>query len=314
MKMIPWGQGWEVSQICFGALPIGPLQKNISLEEGGELILKALQSGINFIDTAQSYKTYDYIAYALKQWKDKVYIATKSHAHDYQGMEEAIHEACEALGLEEIHLFHLHAARAEKDIFQKREGALKCLLDYKKKGIVHRIGISTHSAPIVQLAAGDERIDVIYPIINKAGLGILDGTREDMEKAIERAHEKGKRLYAMKIYGGGNLLKEREEALDYALSLKGIDVVSIGMVNQDELKVNLGLLDGEVDPYLMEKTLKEGKKMVILWFCKKCGICIEHCPNDALRLEEEKCHIDEEKCILCGYCAPHCPQFAIRMI
>lgn len=314
MKKISWDHGWEISQICFGALPIGPLQKNIPLEEGGELILKALQSGINFIDTAQSYKTYDYIAYALKQWKEKVYIATKSNAVDYKGMEEAIYEACEKMGLEELHIFHLHAARVDRDVFQKRAGALQCLKDYKKKGIVHRIGISTHIVPIVELAAEEESIDVIYPIINKAGLGIVEGTREDMERAIARAHEKGKRLYAMKIYGGGNLLKEREEALNYALSLKGIDVVSIGMVHQDELKVNLGLLEGEVSPELMEKTLKEGKKMVVLSFCKGCGICIEHCPNEALYLEEEKCYIDRSKCILCGYCAPHCPQFAIRMI
>lgn len=314
MKTIPWGHGWEISQLCFGVLPMGPLQKKIPLEEGGELILKALESGINFLDTAKSYKTYDYISYALKRWSGKVYIATKSYALEYEEMERDIHEACEEMGVEELHIFHLHAARVDVDVFERRAGALQCLKDYKKKKIIHRIGISTHSVPVVERAAEEDAIDVVYPLINKNGMGVLQGSREDMERAIEKAYENGKRLYAMKVYAGGNLLKERREALDYALSLRGIDVISIGMVNQDELKVNLDLLKGEEDPQLMEKTLRGDKRMVILWFCEGCGNCIEHCPNEAIYLKEEKCHIDKERCILCGYCAPHCPMFAIRMV
>ena len=42
--------GLTVSRLCFGGLVIGPLQKNLSVEEGGDVM--GLRFGIAFIDTA----------------------------------------------------------------------------------------------------------------------------------------------------------------------------------------------------------------------------------------------------------------------
>ena len=43
----------RVSRLCFGTLTIGPLQANLSVDEGASLIRSALQRGVNFIDTAE---------------------------------------------------------------------------------------------------------------------------------------------------------------------------------------------------------------------------------------------------------------------
>ena len=80
----------EVTELCFGALPLGPLQANISLENGSKLISNALEQGINFIDTAEIYKTYAYIKNALESFKGEVIIATKSTAETYEGMGKSI--------------------------------------------------------------------------------------------------------------------------------------------------------------------------------------------------------------------------------
>jgi len=51
MKKYSLGKtGIKVTEMCFGALPIGPLQANISVEEGAKLIRAALERGINFIE------------------------------------------------------------------------------------------------------------------------------------------------------------------------------------------------------------------------------------------------------------------------
>ena len=47
--------GIEVSELCFGILPMGPLQADISPEDGGELILSAMKQGVTFFDAAQMY-------------------------------------------------------------------------------------------------------------------------------------------------------------------------------------------------------------------------------------------------------------------
>ncbi len=44
--------GINVSKLCFGGLIIGPLQADLSPLQGAEIILKAIELGVNFIDTA----------------------------------------------------------------------------------------------------------------------------------------------------------------------------------------------------------------------------------------------------------------------
>ncbi len=40
--------------------------------------------------------------------------------------------------------------------------------------------------------------------------------------------------------------------------------------------------------------------------CTRCGVCYEHCPADAITLDEVKAHIDEDKCIGCAECMAAC--------
>lgn len=47
--------------------------------------------------------------------------------------------------------------------------------------------------------------------------------------------------------------------------------------------------------------------------CTGCGSCVEICPVDALKLEDEIPRVDEEWCIGCGVCATVCPSGAIKM-
>ena len=58
--------GIEVSIAGFGVLPMGPSQLALPVEEGAEIIRHALRNGINFLDTAQYYRTYPYISKALE--------------------------------------------------------------------------------------------------------------------------------------------------------------------------------------------------------------------------------------------------------
>lgn len=58
-----------VSRMGFGVLPMGPEQKALPVDKGASLICDAVQRGLNFIDTAQYYRTYPYIREALKKLK-----------------------------------------------------------------------------------------------------------------------------------------------------------------------------------------------------------------------------------------------------
>lgn len=58
--------GLAVSCVGIGVLPMGPGQLGLPLDEGASVICDALRRGINFIDTAQYYRTYPYIRRALE--------------------------------------------------------------------------------------------------------------------------------------------------------------------------------------------------------------------------------------------------------
>ena len=307
--------GIKVSELCFGALPMGPLQGRMILEQGAKLIRSALDNGVNFIDTAQMYKTYDYIALALKDYDGDVVISSKSTAEDYRGMEQAVQEALTSLNRDCIDIFNLHAARGTVDVFSEREGALRCILDYKQKGYIKAVAISTHSVLVTEKAAEIEEIDVVFSIINKVGRGIREGTKEEMIKAINHCHQAGKGVFAMKALAGGNLADDLVASIKYVREIKGIDAVAIGMVNPRELELNLKIFNDEpIDEHLLLQAVQVKKLIILERFCTKCGACIEACPNNALLMGENSVKIDHEQCLLCGYCYPVCPEFIIRLV
>ncbi|GAB4115633.1 MAG: aldo/keto reductase [Candidatus Caldatribacteriota bacterium] len=316
MKKYSLGRtGIKVTELCFGALPIGPLQVNISVEEGARLIRIALEKGINFIDTAEGYKTYPHIKRALEDYSGEVIIATKSPATTYSEMEKSIQDALLSLQRPLIDIFHLHAARSTASVFEERAGAWQCLKDYKAKGVIRAIGISTHDVGAVKRAIEIEEVDVIFPIINLLGMGITGGNLQDMIRLIGEAEKAGKGVYAMKALAGGHLIDRLEEALNFVRNIRGISSVAVGMLNLQELELNIAIFNDEkLSPGLNFEQLKPKKSLFIAGFCKGCGTCVDACPNHALSLKNGKAVVDHNLCILCGYCNPVCPEFAIRLI
>ncbi len=306
--------GLKVTELCFGTLTLGTLQANLSSQDGGKAIRKALELGVNFIDTAQRYGSYPHIKEALKEWSGDVVIASKSHERDYNSMQNAVEEALRDMEIECVDIFHLHLIRSKED-FLGRESALECLIDMKKKGLIRAIGISAHSAEGVNSILDCDEIDVVFPIVNKNGFGITSGSLEDMIKAVRSAKARGKDLYAMKPLGGGHLIKEIYEAIEFIRSLTVFDSISVGMKTPDEVEYNVQIFEkGYADEELTKKVKSAFKKLIVYDFCKKCGNCEKTCDQSAIKVGEKKAVVDHDKCILCGYCAAECPVFALRVI
>ena len=135
--------GLRVSQLCFGALTIGPLQRNLSPEEGSAVLLRALELGVNFVDTAEIYDTYDHIRLALERFpgRGQVVVATKSYAYTREGMLASLERAQRGLGQEVVPIFLLHEQESSHTL-RGHWPALEVLLEAKEAGIVQAVGIS----------------------------------------------------------------------------------------------------------------------------------------------------------------------------
>lgn len=305
--------GLRVFPLAFGTLTISPMQRNFPPEKGAELILYAASQGINLFDTAQLYDTYEPLRLALKKRPDLL-VSTKSYAWDRPTAQEAFDDARRKLDMDVIPLFLMHEQEDMLTLKGHRE-AFDFYLEQKAKGNILAVGFSTHRVAAVDYAPRYPGVDVIHPLINRTGVGIPDGTRDDMAAAIQRAHDAGIGIFAMKPLGGGHLLKSPAEAFDYLNGLGCIDAVCCGMQSQDEIDVNLRLMEGLApDPAAQERTQREPRKLIIHDWCRACGKCVERCRQGALSIQDGICVCDQEKCVRCGYCAPVCEEFCIKVI
>jgi len=308
--------GIEVSVAGFGVLPIGPSQLALPVEKGAEILRYALDRGFNFIDTAQYYRAYPYIRAALACGKyDDVVICSKSLCEDYEGMIEAIREARAELDRDVIDIFLLHEVRSGQ--LERRSGAWRALQDAKKIGLVRAIGLSTHHVDVATEAASMDELDVVFPLINYAGLGIRKGdefaSKEEMLEAIAKCHKAGKGVFSMKAFGGGNLTAHYQEALDFVYSNPEIDSVMIGFGKTSEVDDLLDYLSGSMDP-AYNPDVSEKRVYINQEDCEGCGSCKAACPSGAVFYNENGlAEIDHGKCLTCGYCSPVCPVRAIIM-
>ncbi|HBL51154.1 MAG TPA: aldo/keto reductase [Firmicutes bacterium] len=308
--------GISVSELAFGTLPMGPMQANLTPEDGAKAIVRALELGVNFIDTATMYRTYEPIRLALTMHPTAdVVINSKSAAATYEDMERDIELARTSLG-RYPDIFMLHGARAAQPI-EERPGAIECLCEYKAKGRLRAIGISTHYAHVAKAVASLDYIDVVHPLINRMGLGIMGGTREEMVEAIALLGKAGKGVYAMKALGGGNGLDQFAENISYVRNLEGMQAIAVGMISPQEVETDVAFFENVPLTAEMQAAItdsKRHKRIVVQAWCEGCGACVQTCPSGAISLQDGKAHCDPSKCVLCGYCTPGCPAFAIRVV
>jgi aryl-alcohol dehydrogenase-like predicted oxidoreductase/NAD-dependent dihydropyrimidine dehydrogenase PreA subunit len=316
-KVVLGNTGLEVTELCFGALPIGPVQANKPVDESAAVMSLALKSGITFFDTAQMYGTYEPIRLAVKETGIRPVLATKSVAESYRNMEVAVKGALKALDTDYIDIFFIHAPRCSENIFAERAEALRCLVDMKKKGIIGHTGISAHAVDVIGNAARHPDIDIVFALINKLGLGIMRGSLAEMEEAIESCFTAKKGVMLMKVLAGGNLVNDYIGAMEYANSIsRGRAAISVGMITEDEVKANVDYFSGRDIAGYLETTAKDSKSIfVFAAICKGCGKCVEVCGADAIVVSDgNKAVMKHDKCVNCGYCVAACPEFALRMI
>jgi len=305
--------GLRVSRLCFGSLTVGPLQAGLKPEEAGEILAFAFENGVNFLDAAQLYEVYPHIREGLKRTNKDIIIASKSYAYERQQALDAVDECRKALDRDVIDIFMLHEQESIHTL-RGHKPALDALYELKSKGIIKAVGISTHHVAAVE-GAMQIGLDVVHPLINVDGWGIVDGTREDMERAVSKAHDMGIGIYTMKTFGGGNLHKKSEQCLEYSLSLPFADSIAIGMQSIDEVKANISFF--ETGRYTEEeKAALDAKKrhIHIEDWCTGCGECTRHCPQKASKVVDGRVIVDGDKCVLCSYCSAFCEMSAIRVL
>src|ERR1022692_1744842 len=175
--------GIKVSPYALGALALGTSIGNPDHDDSARIIHKALDAGINFIDTSDTYGESEVaVGKALKGRRDSVVLATKfsrpiGDDPNHQGASRrwimtAVENSLRRLQTDYIDLYQVHRPDPSTDI----EETLSALSDLIRSGKVRAIGASqTPASDIVEAQWVAERRDLarfhteqpVYSILNR---------------------------------------------------------------------------------------------------------------------------------------------------
>jgi aryl-alcohol dehydrogenase-like predicted oxidoreductase len=146
--------GIKVSPYCLGAMMFGT-GGNPDHQECTRIIHKALDAGINFIDTADAYshgESEEIVGKALNGRRDSVVLGTKVYhpmgndsnqrGSSRRWITRAVEDSLRRLQTDYIDLYQLHRPAPDTDI----EEPLSALTDLMRAGKVRAIGTSTFPA------------------------------------------------------------------------------------------------------------------------------------------------------------------------
>lgn len=261
-----------------------------SLSESTRLIHMAIESGINFIDTARGYgRSEEVLGHALQDRREKVILATKLSGYDSQGkrlhgaslrqhMEASIATSLKLLRTDYVDLLMLHSAPV--DLLQDGE-AVELLKQYRQNGIARTIGATTygieapklaieHDLNAIQVAYNilDQRMaDEILPLAAEKGVGVvvrsvflkgaLTPRANDLPAHLDNLKQQSHKIktFAQALSPSQSQI---EIALKFVLSQPNIATVLVGVRNEAELAASVKAAN---DPPLADGILNQLEKL-----------------------------------------------------
>lgn len=159
-----------------------------------QVIRKAIENGVNFIDTADSYGPYTselLVAKAIEPFNDQVMLATKGGAIKYRPgavlanghpyyLRSAVEGSLRRLKTDQIDLYFLHRVDPNIPI----EESVGALAQFQKEGKIKHIGISNVTVEQLERAQAVVKIDAVQNAFNFSDRRYQDVVQKTAEQEI----------------------------------------------------------------------------------------------------------------------------------
>ena len=307
--------GLVVNKTGFGALPI----QRIGMEEAKTLLRRAVDAGINCIDTARGYTdSEEKIGAALEPaLRKKLVLATKAKSTNGETLMQSLHASLKSLRTEYVDILQMHNPQ-QMPAPGDGSGCCEALLEARQAGKIRYIGLTAHSADVAIQAARSGLYDTVQFPFSYLSTG------KDLEvPGICRDADVG--FLAMKALAGG-LIRNIPAAFAF---MRGYDAVLPlwGIQKMEELEEFLALSAAPpVWDAVMEASVEKDRRELGAEFCRGCGYCMP-CPAEIdiafvarvefmLSRQPLQKVVDAEgrakvakaaDCTQCGECRSRCP-------
>jgi len=241
--------GVTVSRIAFGTGTRGwekvSDQTKIGMKNFIELAEYIHKKGIIFFDLADIYGSHTYMKEVLKVIpRENVVIMSKvwNRKVDWMEIEDvptALDRFRTEIGTDYLDICLLHCMTSANWIEEQKQWR-DDLSEAKQKGIIKTHGVSCHDFGAMQAAATSDWVEVLLARINNTGAK-MDGPPEKVMPVLKQAHDLGKGVIGMKIFGCGDLLKEseRQKSLEFVWGSGNVDCMTIGIENAAQADDNI---------------------------------------------------------------------------
>ncbi len=217
-------------------------------EKAYDIINKAIDLGINYIDTSAYYggpnakgTSERYIGEVMNTRRDEVFLATKTFARTYDGAMSDLEKSLNNLQTDKIDLWQIHSIDANENIDRifSETGCLKAFEEARDQGIVRFLGITGHHSPTPMKVLIDRYpFDSVLMAVNAAD----KYHRSFIEDLMPTAVEKRMGIIGMKVPARGRIFDkggiiDMTEAMSYTLSLP-VSTIIIGIREVAQLEEN----------------------------------------------------------------------------
>lgn len=240
-KRILGKTGAEVSILGLGGVCWNLVDED---REAVEVVQRAIDLGITYLDTASGYKESERrLGLALKERdRENLFVATKCIKRSGDEAKKELAESFERLGLEVIDLVQVHAIDQDGTLEEvlKADGMLRLIEEYREAGKIRFVGLTGHTHPAnFTRMIGEYEFDTI---LNPAGP--MNAVWNDFtQTSLAAARAKGMGTIGMKVMAYGQAPPEDKPLyLRYAMS-REIDVAIVGMDTIAQVEENAGVAD-----------------------------------------------------------------------
>ncbi|HHU16293.1 MAG: aldo/keto reductase [Kiritimatiellae bacterium] len=223
----------------------GNVQRNLGQEGFNRLVRDAYERGVRYLDCAQSYRTFEWLAGAIKDLpRDQLFIMSKIGGNP-EKPDEVIDRHLKTFQTDYIDCVLLHCA-VTPTWPQERARLMEAIDKAQAQGKIRAKGISCHSLPALRVAAASDWVEVNLVRVNPQAVNTdsevmkwnAPGTTiEPVVEQIKIMHQNGHGVIGMKLIGEGAFTdpEDREKAIRFAMSMPEIDAATIGFKNAAEI-------------------------------------------------------------------------------
>ena len=239
--------GAKVSILAFGCGSRFLMYKDP--DSATEILNKAIDSGITYLDTAYSYgdgESETRVGRVMAKRRKDVWLATKIPDRTRDEFLRRLEASLKRLQTDHVDLVHIHSLGQDADLekIEAKDGALKGLMEAREQKMARFAGMTSHTNGEVMAKAIERHdLDCVQVALNASRNGRFE------ELALPAANKKNLGIIAMKVTGQEFLVGEgagkadMNSLLRYSISLP-VTTAVVGMPKPEMLAHNVEIARG----------------------------------------------------------------------